>query len=187
MTQKPHGTFFSVVQRNIGDLNVIMAGEVDCSKSRHFYQAFGDSALIPTLQGTSKEPGLKDYIELKTAKKPDRRFPPYRSAELLPKWYLQSYLLGVPALAIGYRNFRNHVFTIKQKPINEVLRDTQKCVPTFDPAVDLGRAHAILSSLLEHFRSLGKTVSAQDSFKLRVDASGDVWVTSLVNPSNLAA
>ena len=186
MTEKPHGLFFSVVQRQIGDLNVIMAGEVDCSKSTHFYQTFGDSALIPALQGTDKEPGLNDYIELKTAKKPDHRFPPYRSAELLPKWYLQSYLLGVPALAIGYRNFRNHVFAIKQKPIKEILRDTQKCVPAFDPAVNLGRAHAILSSLLEHFRSLGQTVSAQDRFELRVDASGDVWFASLTN-TNLAA
>jgi len=34
MTQKPHGTFYSVVRRKIGRLNVIMAGEIDCSMSR---------------------------------------------------------------------------------------------------------------------------------------------------------
>ena len=39
MTQKPHGTFFSVVHRKIGDLNVIMAGEIDCSTSMHFDQS----------------------------------------------------------------------------------------------------------------------------------------------------
>lgn len=33
VTEEPHGTFFSVVRRKIGDLDVIMAGEVDCSSS----------------------------------------------------------------------------------------------------------------------------------------------------------
>ena len=33
MTQKPHGLFFSVVRRKIGDHDVIMSGEVDCSSS----------------------------------------------------------------------------------------------------------------------------------------------------------
>ena len=36
MTQKRHGTFFSVVRRNIGGLGIIMAGEVDCSASTCF-------------------------------------------------------------------------------------------------------------------------------------------------------
>lgn len=184
MTQKPHGTFFSVVHRKIGDLNVIMAGEVDCSKSMHFNQSIGDSMLIHALEGTNVEPGLKDYIELKTAKT-DPRFPPDYCTNKFPKWYMQSYLLGVPALAVGYRNFKNHVFTIKRKPIKEVLQDAQKYVPEFDPAVNLGRAHAILSTLLEHFRSLGQSVSAQDRFELRVDANGDAWITCLTNPSNL--
>ena len=30
-TQKPHGTFYAVVSREIDEINVIMAGEVDCS------------------------------------------------------------------------------------------------------------------------------------------------------------
>lgn len=34
MTQKPRGTFYSAVRRKIGDLNVIMAGEIDCSLSK---------------------------------------------------------------------------------------------------------------------------------------------------------
>ena len=32
-TQKSYGTFFSVVHRKIDDLNIIMAGEIDCSTS----------------------------------------------------------------------------------------------------------------------------------------------------------
>lgn len=186
ITEKPHGIFFSVVRRKFDDLNIIMAGEVDCSSSMYFDHSIDDSTLIPILEGINVEPGLKDYIELKTAKKTDRWSPPNRYAELFPKWYMQSYLLGVPALAIGYRNFKNHVFTIKRKPIEEVLLDARKCVPGFDPAVNLGRAHAILSALLEHFRSLGKSVSAQDRFELHIDANGDAWVTSPTNSSSLA-
>ena len=185
MTQKPHGTFYGVVHRKIGDLNVIMAGEIDCSTSMYFDQPIGGSMLIFTLQGTKAEPDLKDYIELKTSKI-DPRFPPDRRNGRLPRWYMQSYLLGVSTLAVGYRNFRNHVFNVRRKPIEEVLRDAQKYVPEFDPAVSLGRAHAILSALLEHFRSLGQSISAQDRFELRVDASGDAWVTSLTSSSNLA-
>jgi len=38
-TEKPHGTFFSVVRRKISDLTVIMAGEIDCSKGMHSDQS----------------------------------------------------------------------------------------------------------------------------------------------------
>jgi len=95
---------------------------------------------------------------------------------------MQSYLLGVPELAVGYRNFRNHVYDIKRKHIKEVLRDTWKYLPEFNPAVCLGRTHAILSALLEHFRSLGP---AEAKFELHVDSNGDAWVTSPTDSSNL--
>ena len=44
--EKPHGTFYSVVSRKIGNLNVIMAGEVDCSTSMPYCQPIVDSPLI---------------------------------------------------------------------------------------------------------------------------------------------
>jgi len=46
MTKKLYGTFYSVVRRKIGSLDVIMAGEVDCSASMYFNQPAGDSLLI---------------------------------------------------------------------------------------------------------------------------------------------
>ena len=174
MTEKPHGVFFSIVQRQIGPgLNVVMAGEVDCSKSTHFYQAFGDSALNPALQDhdTSKEPSLDDYIELKTARRP------YHFARLYPKWYLQSYLLGIPALEIGKRNKANKVTSIDKKTTEELLEYCMQptgSAKAFNPAEPLGRAYAIFSSLLEHLRSREPTVLATDKFELRVDAEGEV-------------
>ncbi|KAF9651206.1 hypothetical protein BDM02DRAFT_901105 [Thelephora ganbajun] len=161
--QKHRGTFFSIVRRKIGDLNIIMAGEVDCSTSMNM------------------EPSLKDYIELKTTYKVNPLFPPRWRDQLFPKWYLQSWMLGVQVLQVGYRDSRNRVLTIRQKPVNEVLRDAQKYAPYFNPDVDIGRVHAILSTLLGYFRSLGSSVSAQEKFELHVDANGDAWVTSPTN------
>jgi hypothetical protein len=132
------------------------------------------------------EPSLKDYIELKTVKKPDRRLPV--SDKLLPKWYMQSYMLGVQVLQIGYRDFRNHVFGIVRKPVKDFLRDVQDHAPTFDPDVEMGRVHAILSALSAYFYDLGPSVSAQDRFVLSVGANGNVWITSPAADSpNLAA
>lgn len=133
------------------------------------------------------EPSAEDYIELKTVKTVDRWLPPSRSDQLFPRWYMQSYLLGVKVLEIGYRNFKNHVFSIARKTVKEVLRDAQKYAPSFNPAVGLGRVHAILSALLVHFRALGPSVSAQDRFELYVDANGDAWITPITDPSNLVA
>ena len=126
------------------------------------------------------EPRLENYIELKTAKNADSQSPP-SNHQIFVKSYLQSYLLGVPTLAIGYRNYREQVYSIRQKSTWQVLQDTQKYVPGFDPAISLGRAHAILSALLEYFHSMGRSVSAQDAFELRVDAHGSAWITSLTN------
>ena len=130
---------------------------------------------------------MKDYIELKTVKKVDWRPPSARFDVLFPKWYMQSHLLGVQVLQIGYRDFKNHVIDIARKPIQQFLQEAQKYAPSFDPAVNMGRVQAILSALLVYFRDLGPSVSAQDRFVLRVDANGDAWITSPSDSPNLAA
>ena len=51
--QEPHGTFFSIVSRKIGGLNIIMAGEIDCSTSMYFDLLASSSPLtsIPSRYG----------------------------------------------------------------------------------------------------------------------------------------
>lgn len=139
------------------------------------------------LQGSDPNPDMNDYIELKTVKKSNPGLPPYRAGELFPKWYMQSYLLGVGVLQVGYRNFKNHVFKISRLPVNHVLLDAQRYSPSFKPAADFGRAHAILSALFAYFRDIGPSVSAQDMFVLRVDTNRDVWITSPIDSSNPVA
>ena len=54
--QKPHGTFYSVVSRRIGELDIIMAGEVDCSTSMHSDQSVDNNLIsISYRHGTQPE------------------------------------------------------------------------------------------------------------------------------------
>ncbi|KAF9779987.1 hypothetical protein BJ322DRAFT_1023892 [Thelephora terrestris] len=162
MTEKPHGVFFSVVRRKIGDYDVIMAGEVDC---------------------TDKKPKTKDYIGLETLKVPQQwqsQYDPDSDVTsnpdcvvLYPKWYLQSYLLGVPTLQIGYRNCNNAVFDIVRRPVKHFLSEVQIHAPMFNLAVDLGRLHGILSALSAYFRTLGRSFPANARFVLEVDVNGN--------------
>jgi len=55
--EKLHGTFFSVVTRKIGELNVIMAGEVDCSLSMHYYESAVDRLLTSIPRRYGAPPG----------------------------------------------------------------------------------------------------------------------------------
>ena len=174
---KPHGEFFSVVQRKIGDFNVIMAGEVDCSSGARFHQTFGDGALISVLQVDGGVPCLDDYIELKTVGRPDSS----HCVELFRRWYLQSYLLGVKTLKIGYRELGEEVSKIEEKTTNGVLQDARKFT-AFNPAGAFGRAHAIFLWLRGCLRSLesGKTSSAEYKFNLRIGANHEASLTSIM-------
>ena len=139
-----------------------------------FYQTFGDSALIPALQVDSGVPRLVDYKELKTVWRPDVS----SCAELLPEWYLQSYLLGVPRLAIGYRESGEVVSRIEEKAIDEVLQDAKR-YKMFNPAGAFGRAHATFSWLQKCHRSLEKTSYANHKFKLRIEANYKASLTRI--------
>jgi len=99
---------------------------------------------------------------------------------------MQSYLIGVPMVRVGYRDPPNHVYKITPKPIKEVLEDVQKHDPEFDSAVNLGRAHAILSALLEYLRSVEPSVLAEGSFELHIKKDGEAYVI-MNNPPYLQA
>jgi len=133
--------------------------------------------LISTSEDKSANPGLEDYIELKTTMDSNRR--------ALRRWYMQSYLLGVPVLMVGYRHPENPVTVsrIERKTIEEVRLKARKHFPEFDHVSrSLGRAHAILHELLEYFRSLQESkskVSVLSEFELWVDEHCNAWVMPL--------
>jgi hypothetical protein len=119
---------------------------------------------------------------LKTFLKPDYNKVTDEIKDLLPGWYLQSYLLGIDQLKLGYRNDQNQVVKIADKNLKDFLFFIRRCIPSFDPAVYLGRVHAIVSELLKYFRRPGLSVSAQDRFELRYAKNGTAKLVRVTNP-----
>jgi len=62
--------------------------------------------LISTLEAENANPGLEDYIELKTTRNSERH--------ALSRWYMRPYLLGVPVLTVGYRRSKSHVSHVEE-------------------------------------------------------------------------
>ncbi|KAF9651207.1 hypothetical protein BDM02DRAFT_3184692 [Thelephora ganbajun] len=108
-TSEPNGRFCSIVSRRLGDLSIVMAGEVDCAEGGY--------------------PSLEHYRELKTQKS--------RQHKNWPKWYLQSYLLGVPTLILGNRSKNNLLTSIQTMSMEALLAKTVTHSPGFDPTPEL--------------------------------------------------
>jgi len=76
---------------------------------------------------------------------------------------MQSYLLGVPVLVVGYRHPKNPVMVsrIERKTIEKVRLEAKKRYPKFDRVFSLGRAHAILCALLKYLFPLPAEIQVQ--------------------------
>ncbi|KIM76424.1 hypothetical protein PILCRDRAFT_91650 [Piloderma croceum F 1598] len=106
----PDVQWLSVISRQLGDLNIILSGEVDCIKGTLYQAAFPEVLRLMPCEG--RYTGQPDtYLELKTKKT--------RTVDLekgLIAWYkksyLQSHLLGVSELLIGHHS-------------NDILRRTE--------------------------------------------------------------
>ena len=81
--------FCCVVKTKLGDLNVVMCGEVDCVD--------GDQELA-------------NYVELKTSRvmNDERQVKRFEKEKLL-KWWAQSFALGVRRIMVGFRDDRGKV------------------------------------------------------------------------------
>jgi hypothetical protein len=127
------------------------------------------------------DPNVKDYIELKTVKKAEGKHK--FSNKGMTRWYLQSYLSGVPNLKIGYRNPEGTSCTIEEMLVEGIIQDT----PRINPMFNMGRVHAILFKLFKYFRrGRGQSASDQDRFELRVNAEGDAHITKAAEPTSKA-
>ena len=70
-----------------------------------------------------------------------------------PKWYLQSYLLGVPTIIVGNRSKRNSLTSVQTMSMERALETVRVKTPNFDPALALGRIHDVLSALIQHCKT----------------------------------
>lgn len=76
--------FCSVIKTKLGAHRVIMGAEMDCCDAT--------------------DDGRKFYVELKTSRELDRRTEERYEREKLLKFWIQSFLAGVPYIVVGYRN-----------------------------------------------------------------------------------
>ncbi|KAK8967249.1 hypothetical protein KSP40_PGU015666 [Platanthera guangdongensis] len=75
--------FCSVIKTKLGAHRVLMGAEMDCCDST--------------------DDGRKFYVELKTSRELDRRTEERYEREKLLKFWIQSFLAGVPYIVVGYR------------------------------------------------------------------------------------
>ncbi|KAJ7704248.1 hypothetical protein B0H16DRAFT_1828549 [Mycena metata] len=76
-----HTLWNTAITRTLGSLKILLVGEVDCVKP-----------------GYSETPGPEHYVELKTRKADGQR----ATIPNLPRWIIQSRLLGTPEIFIGF-------------------------------------------------------------------------------------
>lgn len=101
------------------------AGRADDSGALRLFIGAEIDAFDPqgTRLGTSEAPGLETLRELKTYRAPQhagqrRSLHNYKA----PRWWLQSYLVGVPALVLGSRDDHGIVHSIDVVRISELPR-----------------------------------------------------------------
>jgi len=135
-------------------------------------------------------PRLENYRELKTQKfqkhKYGRCYPLGLTAYLShsrsqnrnwPKWYLQSFLIGVPTIVLGNRSKRNLLTSVKTMSMEDLLKTTVSNSPGFDQALALGRIHSVLSALIEHCRTrVAYLYTGCFTCELQIRSQGDAFV-----------
>jgi len=158
----PDVQWLSTVNRKLGDLNIVLAGEVDCIKGRYTGQP-------------------DTFLELKTRKIADR--PESRSFLWYKKLYMQSYLLGVPELFIGYHSDsilrRTEAINVADLP-SRMGRGGQ----SWNPQPELDRGYTALTAIRRSCsEQLAQCPSICDDKVCRVEvAKGIVKIRALTAP-----
>lgn len=121
--------FCCVVKTKMGDLNVLMAGEVDCFE--------GDAELA-------------NYVELKTSRvmNDERQVKRFEKEKLL-KWWAQSFALGVRRIMVGFRDDHGRVVKTQMLETLKLPGYVVKHANSWTPKDALRCASAVLTKLKE--------------------------------------
>jgi len=121
--------FCCVVKTKLGDLNVLMAGEVDCFE--------GDAELA-------------NYVELKTSRvmNDERQVKRFEKEKLL-KWWAQSFALGVRRIMVGFRDDHGRVVKTQMLETLKLPGYVVKHANSWTPKDALRCASAVLTKLKE--------------------------------------
>ncbi|GAA5843549.1 hypothetical protein JCM5353_005452 [Sporobolomyces roseus] len=120
----------SVVKTNLGGFRTIVGGEVDC--------------LRP--EANLSRIGTKDFIELKTniVIQSERDEVNFERQKLL-KHYVQSFLLGVPQVTVGFRTRQGQLAALQTFKTLEIPRLVRGKPHAWDPIACLSSARSLLS------------------------------------------
>lgn len=145
----PNGHFCSISELNLVDHCIVVSSEIDCT--------FGDP--------TSRDNPIRQYVELKTCKelRNDRDY-----CNMLryryPKYWLQSFLAGVPTIVVGIRSNAGILMNVKTLETRSLPFEAndhlgRRRQMNWDPAVMVNFIDHILTHIREACaRNLGATI-----------------------------
>ncbi|GAA5908067.1 hypothetical protein JCM8208_003677 [Rhodotorula glutinis] len=142
----------SVVKTNLGGFRTIVGGEVDCVRPG------ADASRISTA----------DFVELKTniAIQSQRDEVNFERQKLL-KHYVQSFLLGVPTVTVGFRTRQGQLTAIQSFNTLELPRLVRGKPHAWTPAACLTSARDLLAFLHSTVASHPSTLSAEADLRSR--------------------
>ncbi|KAI0751676.1 RAI1-domain-containing protein [Daedaleopsis nitida] len=149
----------SVIKTKLGDSHLVIGGEVDCVRGR--FDGKTDT-----------------FVELKTSMSIRGPEDEGRFEKKLLKFYMQSFLLGVPEIVVGFRTPAGRITTIQSFKTIQLPRLVRGKPGAWDPQICLGWGQRFITSLKELLATQLEQSSTSDEA-----ARPRVWRVSL-NPKN---
>ncbi|KAL8276920.1 hypothetical protein RQP46_010648 [Phenoliferia psychrophenolica] len=148
----------SVVKTNLGGFRSILGGEVDC--------------VLPTASMANVT--TADFVELKTnivinSPRDEMMF----ERQKLLKHYVQSFLLGVPRVIVGFRTRQGQLTALQPFKTLEIPRLVRGKPHAWDPLACLASARTLLSFLFTQISSAPSTRAYQGRFDSARDIHDD--------------
>lgn len=122
----------SVVKGKMGESRILIGGEVDCVRDTYTGQP-------------------DTFVELKTSMsiRPGNASDELRFEKKLLKFYFQSFLLGVPEIMVGFRDFKGHLKTLQSFKTLEIPRMVRGKPNSWDPNLCLAWGEKFLGQVRE--------------------------------------
>lgn len=128
-----HAQYCSIVETRIGKNSLIIAGEVDCVQG---CKPDNPKAPIP-------------WVELKTSALPTSDYDNVKYERKLLKFWAQSFLLGVPKIAVGFRSPKGLLLQVNEIETLKIPALVQRQTKVWDGNMCINFTAAFLEYLKE--------------------------------------
>jgi len=139
------GVWATVVSRTIGNISVVFAAQIDCIREQGL--DYRVSRNLVQLKTMSEKYRLRDSNLLGR--------PNQTNWFLLGGWYMQSHLVGIDSILVGYRETKHgeeKLVGTENRPLNTLL-PPPGYENKFDPGRSIGRMERILDALIKFAKS----------------------------------